>query len=91
MTETRYRSYPVVDDMGLLKGFISRYHLISPKRKQVILLDHNERAQTIDGIEEAEILKSSITTGWAISKRGIRSISERACRQHLHADRRYVF
>ena len=56
MLHTRYRSYPVVDDGGCIRGFISRYHLISQKRKKVVLLDHNEKAQTIDGIEQAEIL-----------------------------------
>lgn len=57
MLQTRYRSYPVVDDDGCIRGFISRYHLISQNRKKVILLDHNEKAQTIEGIEQAEILE----------------------------------
>lgn len=57
MLKTRYRSYPVVDDSGHIKGFLARYHLISQKRKKIILLDHNEKAQTIDGIEQAEILE----------------------------------
>ena len=57
MLNTRYRSYPVIDDGGCNKGFISRYHLISQKRKKVILLDHNEKSQTVDGIEQAEILE----------------------------------
>lgn len=57
MLKTRYRSYPVVDDDGRIKGFISRYHLISQRRKKVILLDHNEKAQTIDGIDQADILE----------------------------------
>lgn len=57
MLNTRYRCYPVVDDDGCYKGFISRYHLISQNRKKVILLDHNEKSQTVDGIEQAEILE----------------------------------
>lgn len=57
MLKTRYRSYPVVDDSNRIKGFISRYHLISKKKKKVILLDHNERTQTVNGIEQAEILE----------------------------------
>lgn len=57
MLNTRYRSYPVVDDNGCNRGFISRYHLISRKRKKVILLDHNEKSQAVDGIEQAEILE----------------------------------
>ncbi|MCX7710840.1 MAG: putative manganese-dependent inorganic diphosphatase [Clostridia bacterium] len=57
MLKTRYRSYPVVDEHYKIKGFVSRYHLISQRRKKVILLDHNEKSQTIDGIEQAEILE----------------------------------
>lgn len=57
MIQTRYRSYPVVDADGCINGFIARYHLISPKKKKVILLDHNEKSQTVDGIDEAEILE----------------------------------
>lgn len=57
MLKTRFRSYPVVDDDGIVRGFISRYHLISQRKKKVILLDHNEKSQTIDGIDQAEILE----------------------------------
>ncbi len=57
MLKTRYRNYPVVDDNNQIKGFISRYHLISQRKKTVILLDHNEKSQTVNGIEEAEILE----------------------------------
>lgn len=73
MLKTRYRSYPVVDDRGHIRGFISRYHLISQRRKKVILVDHNEKAQTIDGIEQADILEiidhhriGDIQTGYPI-------------------------
>lgn len=57
MLQTRHRSYPVLDGEYKIKGFVSRYHLISQRRKKVILLDHNEKSQTIDGIEQAEILE----------------------------------
>jgi manganese-dependent inorganic pyrophosphatase len=57
MLQTRFRSYPVVDDADRIKGFISRYHLISQRRKAVILLDHNEKSQTVAGIDQAEILE----------------------------------
>lgn len=57
MLQTRYRSYPVIDDNNRIKGFISRYHLISQNKKKVILLDHNEKTQTIEGLEQAEILE----------------------------------
>lgn len=57
MLQTRFRSYPVVDDSNRVKGFISRYHLISSRKKKLILLDHNEVNQTVDGIDQAEILE----------------------------------
>lgn len=59
MSQTRYRSYPVVDSnsSNRVVGLISRYHLISSMKKKVILVDHNERSQSVDGIEECEILE----------------------------------
>jgi len=59
MSQTRYRSYPVIDDNNNNKvvGLISRYHLISNMKKKVILVDHNERSQSVDGLEECEILE----------------------------------
>ena len=59
MSQTRYRSYPVIDDGNNNKvvGLISRYHLISSMKKKVILVDHNERSQSVDGLEECEILE----------------------------------
>lgn len=57
MIETRFRSYPVTDLDGKVVGTISRYHLISDHKKRIIQVDHNERSQSVDGIEEAEILE----------------------------------
>ncbi len=57
MLETRYRSYPVVDSEGKVIGTISRYHLISNFKKKVIQVDHNERGQSVPGLEEAEVLE----------------------------------
>ncbi len=57
MLKSRYRNYPVVDGDGKVAGMISRYHLLSKNRKKAILVDHNERSQTANGIEEAEILE----------------------------------
>ncbi|MGE5449791.1 MAG: putative manganese-dependent inorganic diphosphatase [Methanomassiliicoccales archaeon] len=57
MVSTRYRNYPVVDDDGRFIGFIGRRHLLDMKRKQVILVDHNETKQAVDGVEECEILE----------------------------------
>jgi manganese-dependent inorganic pyrophosphatase len=57
MLQTRYRSYPVIDDNNVIQGFVCRYHLISQRKKKVILVDHNERSHSVDGIDEAEILE----------------------------------
>lgn len=52
----RLRSMSVVDDEGLLVGYISRSDLIKPHARRVILVDHNEQSQAVDGIEEADLL-----------------------------------
>lgn len=57
MTKKRYRDFPVIDKKGRFAGFISRRRLLKPRRKQVVLVDHNEKTQAVDGIEEAEILE----------------------------------
>lgn len=57
MSETRYRSYPVLDFVGRVVGSISRFQVLNGMKKKVIQVDHNERGQSIDGIEEAEILE----------------------------------
>lgn len=57
MAKSRFRSYPVVDDEKKLVGSISRYHLISSKMKKLILVDHNEKNQSIDDIDQAEIIE----------------------------------
>ncbi|HEY0754087.1 MAG TPA: putative manganese-dependent inorganic diphosphatase [Ktedonobacteraceae bacterium] len=53
---TRRRSLPVVDNEGKFVGFLSRTDLIKARPKRVFLVDHNERSQAVDGIEEAELL-----------------------------------
>ena len=54
--QSRYRSYPVLDENQKVVGTLSRYHLIRPRRKRVVLMDHNERAQSVQGLEQAEIV-----------------------------------
>jgi manganese-dependent inorganic pyrophosphatase len=55
-TLARMRSMPVVDGEGKLVGFLSRTDLIKARPKRVVLVDHNERSQAVDGIEEADLL-----------------------------------
>ena len=55
--KSRYRCYPVLDEDEKVVGTLSRYHLLKPRRKQVVLVDHNERAQSVTGLDQAEILE----------------------------------
>ena len=55
MTKKRFRDFPVVDRKGRFVGLISRRLLIDARKKQLILVDHNEKSQAVDGIEEADI------------------------------------
>lgn len=57
MLASRFRNYPVVDHENRFLGLISRYNLLDMKRKKLILVDHNERHQAVDGIEQAEVLE----------------------------------
>ncbi len=49
--------YPILDEHDKVVGVLTRYHLLRPRRKRVVLVDHNEAAQSVPGLEEAEILE----------------------------------
>ncbi len=55
MSKKRHRDFPIVDDYGHYYGMVSRRNLLALRKKQVILVDHNEKSQAVDGIEDAEI------------------------------------
>ncbi len=55
--KTRHRSYPILDENDRVVGTLSRYHLLRPRRKRVVLVDHNELSQSVPGLEQAEILE----------------------------------
>lgn len=57
MAKKRYRDFPILDWNGRYYGMISRRSLLGARRKKLILVDHNEMAQAVDGIEEAELLE----------------------------------
>ena len=57
MTKKRTRDFPVVDKEGKFYGFISSRRLMDADKRRVILVDHNEKTQAVDGIDEAEILE----------------------------------
>ncbi len=53
----REHCYPILDEKDMVVGVLTRYHLLRPRRKRVVLVDHNEAAQSVPGLEEAEILE----------------------------------
>ena len=57
ITKSRHRSYPVLDDDGKVIGGLSRFHLINYEKKKLILVDHNEYKQSIDNIDDGEVLE----------------------------------
>lgn len=57
MSQSRFRSYPVLNNQGRVLGAISRYHLLNYQKKKFILVDHNETSQSIDDLRDAEILE----------------------------------
>lgn len=57
MAQKKNRDFPILDHNGNYCGMISRRNLLNMRRKQVVLVDHNERSQAVDGIDEAEILE----------------------------------
>lgn len=57
MAKKRHRNFPIIDRRGRYAGMISRRSLLKMDRKRIILVDHNERSQAVNGIDEAEILE----------------------------------
>ena len=53
----REHCYPILDENERVVGVLTRYHLLRPRRKRVVLVDHNEASQSVPGLEEAEILE----------------------------------
>jgi manganese-dependent inorganic pyrophosphatase len=57
MLKYRYRNFPVLDEEGRVVGLLGRRHILDYERKNVILVDHNEFSQAVEGIEQARILE----------------------------------
>lgn len=56
MLSAHFVSYPVTEK-GRYLGMIDRGTMLEPNRQAVILVDHNERSQAVEGIDEARILE----------------------------------
>ena len=57
MSKKRHRDFPVISKDGRYLGMLSRRNLLGARGKQVIMVDHNELGQALDGMENAEILE----------------------------------
>ena len=57
MASVRHRYFPVLDHDGRYLGVISRRNLMNLHKKQLILVDHNEKSQAAEGLEDAEVLE----------------------------------
>ena len=57
MVKNRHRAFPVISKHGKCIGTISRRNFLGMHKKEVILVDHNERSQAVDNIDSAQILE----------------------------------
>ncbi len=57
MANVRFRYFPILDEEGRYLGVISRRNLMNLQKKQLILVDHNEKTQAVEGLEESEVLE----------------------------------
>ena len=57
MAKERHRYFPVLDEHGRYIGQLSKRSFLATEKKQVILVDHNEKIQAVDGVESADILE----------------------------------
>lgn len=57
MSKERHRYFPVTDHQGHYLGLISKRNLLAMEKKHVILVDHNEKNQAVDGVQGADILE----------------------------------
>lgn len=57
IAQSRHRFFPVLDESGHYTGLVSTPNLLSVQKKHVILVDHNEVSQAVDGLEQASIME----------------------------------
>ena len=57
VSKIRHRDFPILDENQNYVGMFSRRNLMNARKKQVILVDHNETSQAVANIDEAEILE----------------------------------
>ena len=57
MTKVRHRYFPILDEDGKYCGLVSRRNIIALRKRRIILVDHNEATQAVEGFDQAEILE----------------------------------
>ena len=57
MAKVRHRYFPILDEDGKYCGMISRRNIINLRKRRIILVDHNEATQAVEGFDQAEILE----------------------------------
>ena len=57
MAKTRHRYFPILDENGKYCGMVSRRNIINLRKRRMILVDHNEATQAVEGFDQAEILE----------------------------------
>ena len=57
MASKRHRDFPILDKCDKLVGMISRRNLLKAKKKKIIMVDHNELGQAVEGLDDAEIME----------------------------------
>ena len=57
MAKVRHRYFPILDENGKYCGMVSRRNIINLRKRRIILVDHNEATQAVEGFDQAEILE----------------------------------
>ena len=57
MAKVRHRYFPILDEQGKYCGMVSRRNIINLRKRRIILVDHNEATQAVEGFDQAEILE----------------------------------
>ena len=57
MAKVRHRYFPILDEEGKYCGMVSRRNIINLQKRRIILVDHNEATQAVEGFDQAEILE----------------------------------
>ena len=57
MAKVRHRYFPILDEDGKYCGMVSRRNIINLQKRRIILVDHNEATQAVEGFDQAEILE----------------------------------